>query len=401
MIAYPEIIPRIIEIVGGRKVFGYKYQPIYEILTHLWNAKQHIDFIVVQQKTINKEQSELVTDLVPLGSFTGNETYATLLVEASIKKSLGDLGSEISYLSKKPEQDAFELLEITEGKIFKVAQSIVRKGVIPSHQASSMAMDRIRQVANYGFLGVPTGIKELDEILGGMQNQDLIILAGRPSTGKTALGLDILLHAAHSGFPGVVFTAEMSAIQLSMRAISHESGINFHKFITGRLTTEEMEIVSEYAVRTGKLPIFYEDSGGISVSEIRAKCRRLKHEHNIALVVVDYLQLISSQKRDTREQEVAQVSRTLKAVAKELDVPVLCLSQLSRLIEQRTDKRPILSDLRESGAIEQDADVVLFVHSPSNELDSRDIIVAKQRNGPLGEFTLYFDKATSKFHPIT
>src|SRR5512142_2538686 len=266
-----------------------------------------------------------------------------------------------------------------------------------------------------GVTGVPTGFRDLDTLTGGWQRSDLIIIAGRPSSGKTAFALSLAANAAmHRTKPAPIgiFSLEMSTQQLIMRLLCAEARVDAHAVRTGRLPEEDWKRLSIGAGRLARAKIFIDDSASLGILELRAKARRLKAEQNIGMIIIDYLQLMQGPKTaENREKEISAISRSLKALAKELDIPVIALSQLSRAVEGRTDKRPILSDLRESGAIEQDADLVAFVHRPEMYVDPKsekseevagkaEIIVGKQRNGPIDDVTLAFVNRYARFENL-
>lgn len=265
---------------------------------------------------------------------------------------------------------------------------------------------------NEHSIGVPTGYNQLDEMLGGFQNSDLVILAARPSMGKTAFALSLARNVClDAGVPVAVFSIEMAAIQLVVRLLSAEAKINAHDIRTGRISDDMLPKIAQNIGILSEAPLYIDDSASLSVMELRAKCRRLKVEHNIGLIVVDYLQLLSGPRGESREREISVISRSLKQIAKELDVPVIALSQLNRSVESRSDKRPMLSDLRESGSIEQDADVVMFIHRPEHyDITTFDdgtptngvaeIIIGKQRNGPVGSVKLHFVKNYARFENL-
>jgi replicative DNA helicase len=277
------------------------------------------------------------------------------------------------------------------------------------------AVERIMEMAeggSDGITGVPTGFSRLDELLSGMQKSDMLVLAARPSMGKTAFALSIARHAARQGKSVGVFSLEMAAHQLVLRLISADSGIGLQSLRSGRLDSRQVQDVIRKVDDLMNAQIYIDDSAGLTPVEFRAKCRRMKAEHNVDLIMVDYLQLMHAPKAESREREISMISHTLKAVAKELDVPVLALSQLNRTLEGRADKRPMLSDLRESGSIEQDADVVMFIHRPEyykimafedgrSTENIAEIIIGKQRNGPTGEVRLFYKKEHASFHDLT
>jgi replicative DNA helicase len=277
------------------------------------------------------------------------------------------------------------------------------------------AIDKIFQLAqgdSDGITGVPTGFNSLDSMLSGLQPSDLIILAARPSMGKTAFALSIAREAARRGKSVGIFSLEMSAHQLVLRLISADAEVNLQALRSGRLTQREMNDIVAKIDKLMNAQIYIDDSAALSPVEFRAKCRRMKIEHKIDVVIVDYLQLMHAPKAESREREISTISHTLKQVAKELSIPVVALSQLNRGLEARADKRPMLSDLRESGSIEQDADVVMFVHRPeyykiekfedgTSTENIAEIIVGKQRNGPVGDLRLFYNKDLARFANLT
>ena len=263
-------------------------------------------------------------------------------------------------------------------------------------------MEKLEYLASHrgDVVGLPSGLTDLDNLTSGFQPSDLIILAARPSVGKTSLGLNIARSTAVKGDCAVViFSLEMSKEQVAQRLLCSESAINSQNLRNGFLNDDEWRRLSIALGRLGEAKIFIDDTPGISVMELRAKARRIKAEHGLGLVVIDYLQLMRTRKQENRQQEISEISRSLKGLARELEVPVIAMSQLSRAVEQRQDRRPMLSDLRESGAIEQDADIVMFLYSePELEQNNAiDLIVAKQRNGPTGSVRLFFSREVCRF----
>lgn len=397
LIWHPDNIPTVQEIIGAKKVFRHDFQKIYDQIIELWQASKHVD-VTTLSATLPKGLELRPWEWANIASGTGLQTYAALLVEAHLKRKMSELAGEVVQRAGRDEVDAFELLEHFEGSLFKLGASVSRKNFVDSASVMEEALARIRTTVETGVIGVTTGFRTLDDVLGGYQDQELIIIAGRPSVGKTALALTSARKIVKLGIPVAFFSAEMGRTQLAIRLLAQETGLNGHRINVGLLNKDEVQLVEAAAMEMKKLPIFIEDSGGISVGELRAKARRLKLERNIQVIFVDYIQLISGGKRDTREQEVSYVSRTLKATAKELGVPVVALSQLSRLVEQRTDRTPILSDLRDSGALEQDADCVIFVSNLHPLIGAtRTITVAKHRNGPTDEFSLGFEAERAEF----
>ena len=318
-------------------------------------------------------------------------------------------------------EDPLELLDSAEAGIFKISERRLKKSFTPIDRALHETFETLQAIhgKHSGVTGVPTGFPDLDSYTGGWQKSDFIIIAGRPSQGKTALALSLARHAAlhKDKKTGVgIFSIEMSEQQLIIRMLSSEARVNAHLLRTGRLPEENWKNLSRNVGRLAEAKVFIDDTASLGILELRAKARRLKAEHGIGLIIVDYLQLIQGPKSaESREREISSISRSLKALAKELDLPVIALSQLNRAVESRTDRRPMLADLRESGAIEQDADVVVFVHRPEtyNILEIKDdagnmvpteglaeIIIGKQRNGPTGIVQLAFRKEYAGFERL-
>lgn len=335
------------------------------------------------------------------------EYYAQLVEEAAIRRRLMEAAQEIARLAYQGSGDVQELLDQAEQLIFAINAEREHRDLRHLSKAMEALMDHLEQIqASEGeILGVPTGLRDLDVLLGGLQKSDLILLAARPGVGKTSLALNIALNAAvrfrrHVAF----FSLEMSAEQLALRLLSTLTGIDSQKLRRGEISEREWADLLEAAAVLAQADFYVDDTPAISVMELRSKARRLHSEIRLDLVIVDYLQLMQSDLRtDNRVQEISYISRSLKALAREMNVPVLALSQLSRGVEQRHNKRPILSDLRESGSLEQDADVVLFLYRDDYYYEDTDkpniaeIRVAKHRHGPTGTIEVYFDKAHTRF----
>lgn len=333
--------------------------------------------------------------------------YAGIVAEKSTLRKLIRLNEEIANTCYAGKESLEIILEETEKKIFEVVQKRNTGDFVPIRQVVMNAMDKIEKAAkNKGAVtGIPTGFVDLDYRTAGMQPSDLVLIAARPSMGKTAFVLNIAEHVAFRQNKTVaIFSLEMSKEQLVNRLFSLESKVDSQHIRTGQLSDQEWEKLIESAGVIGKSNLIIDDTPGISIAELRSKCRKYKLEHNLSMIIIDYLQLMSGSGRtDSRQQEISDISRSLKAVARELSVPVLALSQLSRAVEQRPDHRPMLSDLRESGAIEQDADVVMFIYRDdyyNHDTDKKDvaeIIIAKQRNGPIGTIELAWLPNYTKF----
>lgn len=391
---------------------------IYETLLELFEKRIPTDLVTLTDALKKKKQlkaiggagylSELV-NRVPTAAHV--EYYAKLVRQKSVMRRLIESSEKIAEMAYDESKDVDVALDEAEQIIFKIAQHQVRSDFVSMKAVLSSAFDRIDELhKNKGSLsGIPTGYTEVDKILGGMQRSDLIILAARPSMGKTSLALNIAQNVATRGDTSVgIFSLEMSKEQLVDRLICAEAGIDLRRLRTGFLAEEDFQDIGRAMGVLGEANIFIDDTAGINILEMRTKARRLQAEHGLGLIVVDYLQLMSgrSSNSDNRVQEISEISRFLKGLAREINVPVLALSQLSRAVESRPSKIPMLSDLRESGSIEQDADVVAFIYredyyNPDTPRQSlSDIIVAKHRNGPTGRVELFFRKEQTRFENL-
>jgi len=332
-------------------------------------------------------------------------------MEKSILRRLISLSHNIAKEAYDDSQEIADILDSVERSIFQITQNQMKGGFVKIEPVLQDTFERIDKLSHQkgSVIGVPTGLLDLDEMTSGFQEGDLVIVAGRPGMGKTSLALSMMRNAAVDYESGIgMFSLEMSNHQLAMRLLCSEARVDNHLVRTGKLPKAHWKQLSVAVGPLSKAPIFLDDTPGLSVLELRAKARRLKAEHDIQMIVVDYLQLMSGPKgMESRQQEISTISRSLKGLAKELEIPVVALSQLSRAVENRADKRPQLSDLRESGAIEQDADIVIFLYRP--ELYSEDeedegkaqIIVAKQRNGPTGQVDVSFIKRYTRFENLS
>jgi replicative DNA helicase len=351
--------------------------------------------------------SELVSSVATSANI---EHHCRILIEKTTLRQLISASAEITTDCFSSETDAKKLLDKAEEKIFGISEARIKQSFESLKQLLPKTFVEIANYSKGGVQGVPTGFKDLDEMTSGLQKGDLVIVAGRPSMGKTAFCLSIAMHSAVvAKYPTAIFSLEMSKAQLAQRMLCGEARISMHLLRSGRLPQRDLPKLSLAAGPLSEAPLYIDDTPGITVLELRAKARRLKKQHNLSLVIVDYLQLMdSSSPLENRQQEISQISRSLKGLAKELDVPVIALSQLSRAPEQRGgDHRPQLSDLRESGAIEQDADVVMFVFREEfyNKDDASkqgiaEIIIGKQRNGPTGSVALSFVKDYARFENL-
>lgn len=387
---------------------------VYEAMLHLQQRNEQIDYLTVVEELRNQTQLEeiggasYITYLInhtPSSIYA--EAYGRIVERAAIRRRMLNAASEIAQLAHEEGADINEVVDRAEAALFAVTERRLRKELVPINVAISEYFDRIERLYEQQdtALGVPTGFDDLDNLLGGLQKSDLVIVAGRPGMGKTSWLLSAALNAARRKSRVAIFSMEMSNEQIVQRLISSETGISTHNLRIGQLDDREWALFVEATGNLSNLRIYLDDTPALSPLQMRTKCRRLYSEFGLDLVLVDYLQLMIGgvARNDNRVQEISFISRNLKQVARELNVPVLAAAQLSRAVEQRQDKRPQLSDLRESGSIEQDADVVLFIYRDEvyNENTERpnqaDIIVAKHRNGPTGNVALYFRKELTQF----
>jgi len=387
---------------------------IYEAMLDLYNRGEPVDVVTV---------SKQLGDVAAVGGFeylarlavtvptTENlKYYVSIVEEKSLLRKLINSSNDILSLCYTGDEEVGIILDTAEKRIFDILQNRGHRGMTHIKSVLEANFVRLEELAkNRGkATGVPTGFTDLDRITAGLQPSDLIIIASRPAMGKTSFALNIAQNAAmHHNITSAVFSLEMSKEQLGNRVLWSEAMISGEKIRTGNIGDEDWPMLARAVSMLAKAPLYIDDSPGITVSEMRAKCRRLKLEKNLGLIVVDYLQLMSGGRRsDNRQQEISEISRSLKILAKELDVPVVALSQLSRAPTQRSDHKPQLSDLRESGAIEQDADIVMFLHrqdyyDPDTEKKNiAECIISKHRNGPTGTIELYWQGEITRFKDL-
>ena len=394
--------------------YGKQYGVVFEAMTELNDEGKPVDLITLQNRLREKDvppevsSLEFVRDLITAVPTSANvKYYANIVAEKATLRKLIRLNEEIANTCYAGKESLEYILEDTEKKIFELLQKRNSSDYVPIREVVMNAMNRIEAASrNKGVVtGIPTGFIDLDYRTAGMQPSDLILVAARAFMGKTAFVLNIAQYVAFKQNETVaIFSLEMSKEQLVNRLFSLESKVDSQHIRTGNLTDPEWEKLIESAGIIGKSKLIIDDTPGISISELRSKCRKYKLEHGLKMIIIDYLQLMSGSGRtDSRQQEISDISRSLKALARELSVPVMALSQLSRAVEQRPDHRPMLSDLRESGAIEQDADVVMFIYrddyyNKDTELKGvAEIIIAKQRNGPIGTINLAWLPDYTKF----
>jgi len=424
MLLEKEAIAKVIEVLNEEAFHSDRYRKIFAAVMTLFDRSEPADVITVSEELRRRGhldviggQAALVDLTLKVTSGANVEYHARIVLEKMLLRKLISATSTIATRAFSPTEDALDLLDDAERAIFSISEWRLKRNFVSMDKAVHDTLEMLESIhgKHEGVTGVPTGFRDLDTLTGGWQRSDLIIIAGRPSSGKTAFALSLAANAAlHRNKPTVtgIFSLEMSMQQLIMRLLCADARVDAHAVRTGRLPEDEWKRLSMGAGRLARANIFIDDTAALGILELRAKARRLKAEHNAGLIIVDYLQLMQGPRAaENREKEISAISRSLKALAKELDIPVIALSQLSRAVEGRTDKRPILSDLRESGAIEQDADVVMFVHRPEMYIDPRsdkapevqgraEIIVGKQRNGPIDDIPLAFVRRYARFENL-
>lgn len=414
MLLEREAIFRVTEFLKPEDFYRESHRIIYQVILELAEGNNPVDLITVTDLLRDKGELDKVggityvatlANLVPTAA--NAEYYARIVEEKALTRALISVTARISSRGYEGSESAEELLDEAERSILELGQRRSTSTFTPLREILVSTLENLENAYNNRgkITGVPTGFIELDRMTNGFQKGDLIILAARPSMGKTALGILIGQYAGvKHQVPVAIFSLEMSKEQLVQRMLCSEAMVDAHKVRTGNLSDEDWGKLSEAARYLSRAPIYLDDTGAATIREIRSKTRRLKAERGLGIIIIDYLQLMSGGRRiENRQQEIADISRKLKGLAKELGVPVLALSQLSRAVESRTDKHPMMSDLRESGSIEQDADVVMFIYrdeyyNPESEKKGiAEIVIAKQRNGPVGSIELGFFKEFTKF----
>lgn len=403
------------EIVAAEDFYQRQCGIMFESIVELFNEGKPVDLVTLQDKLKEKDVPPEVSTLefvreimesVPISANVG--AYAKIVHEKAILRRLIRLTEEIANNCYLGRESLETILEDTEKRVFDLLQSRDSRELVPIRQVVLDVLDRVEAASRTKepITGVPSGFIDLDSMTAGFQPSDLVLLAARPSMGKTAFMLNIVDHVSvRKKIPSVIFSLEMSKEQLVQRMLSMESGVDTQKLRTGNLNDSEWDSVVEAVGTLGSSAMIIDDTPGVTVAEVRSKCRKIKLERGLGLVVIDYLQLMSGSGRpsDNRQQEISEISRSLKALAREIQAPVVALSQLSRACETRADHRPMLSDLRESGAIEQDADVVMFLYrddyynKDSEKKDMAEVILAKQRNGPIGTVNLVWIPHLTKY----
>lgn len=414
MIVDKEAINTAVEAIRPVDFYKEANKEIFETIVELYNRNEPVDLITLSEELKKRGTLENIGGVTYLANLSGSvattanvKYYCDIVEEKSILRRLIKSCDEIMTKSFEDSEEVNSIIESAEKNIFDITQGRNREGFFPIREVLLDSFSKIEEMAmkEDGLTGLTSGFIDIDNKLSGLQKSDLILLAARPSMGKTALGLNIALNSALKGNAKVgVFSLEMSKEQLVQRLLSSLSHVDLQKIISGKLNEDDWLKIVKAMGPLSETDIYIDDTAGISLMEMKAKCRKLKIEKGLDLVVIDYLQLMQSDSpSESRQQEISSISRGLKALAKEMDCPVLALSQLSRAPELRSDHRPILSDLRESGAIEQDADVVMFLYRDeyyNQDTDKKNIgevIIAKHRNGPTGTVELLWMGQFTKF----
>ena len=404
------------EIITADDFYQHQYGVMFESMVELFNENRPVDLITLQnrlkEKDVPPEVSSLdfVRDIITTVPTSANvKSYANIVREKAVLRRLIKINEDIAntcYVGKEPLET---ILATTEKTVFDLLQSRNSGDFVPIPQVAMNVLEKIEEASkNQGTVtGIPTGFIDLDYKTSGLQPSDFVLIAARPSMGKTAFVLNLVDHiAVKKGLPCMVFSLEMSKEQLVNRMLAMESNVDSQKLRTGTLSDSDWDAVVEGIGVIGNSKLIIDDTPGISIMELRSKCRKMKLEYGLSVVIIDYLQLMSGSGKgggDNRQQEISEISRSLKALARELSAPVIALSQLSRACETRQDHRPMLSDLRESGAIEQDADVVMFLYrddyynKDTDMPNIAEVIIAKQRNGPIGTVNLVWRPEFTKF----
>ena len=413
----PEALSRILEILQEDDFYREGHRKIFASMVALYQKGTPVDLITLTESLLTRQHLEGIggasyltslADAIP--SAVNIEVYARIVREKAILRRLITTTTEIASKSYQFSGEVEDILDQAERSIFEITAAKITPHIYPLSEVIKDSFQTIEALyeRKERISGVPTGFTKLDQMTSGFQPSDLIIIAGRPSMGKTAFALDIARNAATlAEIPAVIFSLEMSRQQLAIRMLCSEARVDSYKLRSGFIGERDWPRLTNAAGLLSEAPIYIDDSPALTVLQMRAKARRLKSEKGLGLAVVDYLQLMSGRGgSDRREQEISEISRSLKALAKELNIPVVALSQLNRKVEDRTDRRPFMADLRESGAIEQDADVILFIYRDemydenSKQKGTAEVIIGKQRNGPIGKITLAFIDQYTRFENL-
>ena len=414
MMLSKDAIADVVEILRGRDFYRPAHETIYESLLDLYGRGEPVDAVTVSAELTKRGEIARIggapylhTLISSVPTAANASYYAKIVQERAIMRRLVEAGTKIVQLGYSNEGDVDEVVDSAQAEIFQVTERRVSEDYLPLNALLESTLDEIESIGSRGgqMSGVPTGFTDLDELTNGLHGGQMIVLAARPAIGKSTLGLDLARAASiKHGLTSVIFSLEMGRNEITMRMLSAESRVPLHHMRSGTMGEEEWGRLARRMGEISNAPLFLDDSPNMTMMEIRAKCRRLKQRHDLRLVIIDYLQLMSSGKKvESRQQEVSEFSRQLKLLAKELDVPVVAISQLNRGPEQRTDKKPMLSDLRESGSIEQDADMVILLHREDAydrehpRQGEADLIVAKHRNGQTKTVVVAFQGHYSRF----
>lgn len=407
---------KIADLVVENDFYRRDHQLIFRAIAELFEQSQPVDVITLAEWHDKRDELDQVGELAYLGMLARDTpsaanivAYASIVRERSVLRQLIAVGTSISNVAFNPEgRSSDEMLDLVERQVFEIAEKGAKRkgGFVQIKEVLSKVVDRIDTLFEQDspITGLSTGFTDFDMQTSGLQPADLVIVAGRPSMGKTTFAMNLAEHAAiKSKQPVAVFSMEMPADALAMRMLSSLGQIDQHRLRTGRLNDDDWPRLTSAMALLNEAPLFIDDTPALTVTELRARARRLKREHGLSLIVIDYIQLMQGSGGENRATEISEISRSLKALGKELEVPVVALSQLNRSLEQRPNKRPIMSDLRESGAIEQDADLIVFIYrdevynEDSPEKGKAEIIISKQRNGPIGTVALTFQGKYTRF----
>ncbi len=409
-----KMLNKVYELLAPTDFYVPAHAFIYEAILDLAHQAKRIDLLTLQDFLEKKQKLEAVGGLVYLISLQEDipamglvEQHAHIVKEKSTLRALISSATDIiTNCFNQDDKEIDSVLDNAEKVIFQIAHKRSQHDFVQLDIWLKKTFQHLSEIKSNrkGVTGIPTGFTKLDEITSGLQKSDLIVLAARPSMGKTSFALNIAINTALQGFSVGFFSLEMSAEQLTLRLLSTESGIAHHTIRNATISSDEWVELTNVAAQLAELKLFIDDTAALGIMDLRTRARKLKAEHGVQLLFVDYLQMLhSTKKHENRHQEVSEISRSLKALAKELGVPIIALSQLSRAVDSRVDKRPMLSDLRESGAIEQDADVIVFLYrdcvynQDTENPQSAEVIIGKQRNGPTGTINMHFIKELTKF----
>jgi replicative DNA helicase len=412
-----EMVAQVAETLRSEDFYTVAHRCLYQVILDIAQENRRIDLVTLQDELAKRKQLDTVGGIVYLLSLQEDipslglvQQHAAIIKEKAILRELITSASDIIEHCYTQNDGTIEaVIDHAEKKIFHIADKRTTQGFVQLDIWLKKTFQHLSDIKSFskGITGVPSGYKKLDEITSGFQKGDLVVLAGRPSMGKTALALNFAAHAARHEHAVGIFSLEMSAEQLTLRMLSSESGIAHHNIRNATISSQEWVALTNVAAHLAQMKIFIDDTPMLDIMTLRAKARKLKREKGLSLLVVDYLQLLHSPRRhENRHQEVSEISRSLKALAKELEIPIIAGSQLSRAVDSRMDKRPMLSDLRESGAIEQDADLIMFlyrdiVYNAETENPAlAEVIIGKQRNGPTGTVYMNFIGEISLFEDI-